>query len=149
MLMEFDKSKSVQLLNLAGGEYVLVQKDKYDQLLDKLEALDTALDVARSGAEASQDLLSAVLRGSFTIEQIRELSRTKTLGHRLRVLREIRKLDQRELARKTGMSQTTISNLENDKVSEPSYASLDAIIEVLGLPDRAVYPFLKSLKSRG
>ncbi len=60
--MEYDKNKSVQLLNLMGQDYVLVRKQTYDQLLDKLEALDTALVITQSREQASQDVLKAMLK---------------------------------------------------------------------------------------
>lgn len=145
--MEFDKSKPIQLLELAGVEYVLVRKEKYDELLDKLEALDTALDITRSKSEASQDLLQAMLKGDFTIQQIQEVTKTRSLGGRLKLVRQMRKMDQRKLAEKTGVSQTTISNLENNRISDPSYKSLDALAEALGVPEAAVHPFLDSVKS--
>ena len=144
--MEYDKNKSVQLLNLMGQDYVLVRKQTYDQLLDKLEALDTALVITQSREQASQDVLKATLKGNFSVEQIREVAKTKTIGERIRLIRKIRKLDQRKLAEKSGLSQTAISNLENDLISEPSFASLDAVFEGLQVPEGAVYPLLKTTK---
>jgi len=144
--MEYDKNKAVQLLSLLGQEYVLIRKENYDELLDKLEALDTALDITRSKEQASQDILKAMLTGNFSVEQIREVAKTKTVGERIRLIRRIRNLDQRKLAEKTGLSQTTISNLENDRISEPSFAALDAIFEGLKVPGGAVYPLLKTSK---
>ncbi len=144
--MEYDKNKSVQLLNLMGQDYVLVRKQTYDQLLDKLEALDTALVITQSREQASQDVLKAMLKGNFSVEQIREVAKTKTIGERIRLIRKIRKLDQRKLAEKSGLSQTAISNLENDLISEPSFASLDAVFEGLQVPPGAVYPLLKTTK---
>jgi predicted transcriptional regulator len=144
--MEYDKNKSVQLLNLMGQDYVLVRKQTYDQLLDKLEALDTALVITQSREQASQDVLKAMLKGNFSVEQIREVAKTKTIGERIRLIRKIRKLDQRKLAEKSGLSQTAISNLENDLISEPSFASLDAVFEGLQVPEGAVYPLLKTTK---
>jgi DNA-binding XRE family transcriptional regulator len=147
--MEYAKNKNVQLLNLSGEQYVLVRKEKYDELLDELEALDTALEVTRSKERASHDFLKAMLQGHFSVDQIRQLAQTKTLGERLRTARQIRNIDQHKLAQKTGLSQTTISNLENDRVSEPSFQTLDIIFDSLGVPEGAVYPLLKTLKSGG
>jgi|HubBroStandDraft_6_1064221.scaffolds.fasta_scaffold88378_3 DNA-binding XRE family transcriptional regulator len=145
--MEYEKNKDIQLLTLSGTEYVLVRRKKYDELLDKLEAIDTALDIARSRTDASEDLLQAMLKGDFSVEQIRNVSKTKTLGERLRLMREMRNLGQRDLSEKTGVSQATISNLENNRISEPSFQALDAIFQGLDVPGGAVYPLLKSLKS--
>lgn len=144
--MEYDKNKTIQTLCLFGQDYVLVRKERYDELLDKLEALDTALDITRSKEQASQDILRALLKGDFSLEEIREVTRTKTIGERLGVLRRIRKLDQRALAEKTGLSQTTISNLENDRIADPGFKVLDAIFEGLEVPEGAVYPLLKTYK---
>ena len=63
--MEYEKNKDIQLLTLSGTEYVLVRRKKYDELLDKLEAIDTALDLARSRTDASEDLLQAMLKEIF------------------------------------------------------------------------------------
>ena len=115
--------------------------------LDKLEALDTALDITRSRANASKDLLTAMLQEKLSVAQLREIKGAKTIGGRLRLLREMRNLDQRELSDMSGVSQTTISNLENDRVSEPSFASLDALTTSLGVPAGAVYPFIKGVQS--
>lgn len=145
--MEYDKNKAIQLLSLFGHEYVLIRKETYDELLDKLEALDTALDITRSKEQASQDVLKAMLKGNFSVEQIREVAKTKTIGERIRLIRRIRHLNQRKLAEKTGLSQTAISNLENDLISEPSFEALDAIFEGLKVPEGAVYPLLKTRKS--
>ena len=145
--MKYDKNKDIQLLELLGGKYVLIRREKYDELLDKLEALDTALDITRSKAEASQDVLKAMLQGDFSVEQIREIAKTKTLGERLRMIREMRDLGQRELSQETGVSQTTISNLENNRISEPSFKALDAIFTGLRVPEGAVFPLVKTLKS--
>jgi DNA-binding XRE family transcriptional regulator len=144
--MEYDKNKSVQLLNLMDNEYVLVRKETYDELLDKLEALDTSLVITRSREQASQDVLKAMLKGNFSVEQIREVAKTRTIGERIRLIRKIRNLAQRKLAEKSGLSQTAISNLENDLISEPSFASLDAVFEGLQVPAGAVYALLKTGK---
>jgi DNA-binding XRE family transcriptional regulator len=145
--MEYEKNKEVQLLRLSGTDYVLIRRKKYDELLDKLEAVDTALDIARSRTDASQDLLQAMLKGDFSVAQVRDVAKTKTLGERLRVMREMRNLGQRDLSEKTGVSQATISNLENNRISEPSFEALDAIFQGLEVPGGAVYPLLKTLKS--
>jgi DNA-binding XRE family transcriptional regulator len=147
--MEYDKNKDIQLLNLFGQEYVLSRKANYDELLDRVEALDTALEITRSKERASQEFLKAMLQGKFSVEQIRQVVQTKTLGERLRTVRQIRNMDQHKLAEKTGLSQTTISNLENDRVCEPSFQTLDVIFDTLGVPEGAVYPLLKTLKSGG
>jgi DNA-binding XRE family transcriptional regulator len=147
--MDYDKNKEIQLLNLLGTEYVLIRKEKYDELLDNLDSLDTALNITRSRAEASQDVLKAMLNGAFSAEEIRQVASGKTLGERLRIIREMRELGQRQLSEKAGVSQTTISNLENDLISEPSFEALDKICTSLRVPEGAVYPLLKTLKSSG
>src|SRR5260370_9222561 len=106
-----------------GQDYVLVRKQTYDQLLDKLEALDTALVITQSREQASQDVLKAMLKGNFSVEQIREVAKTKTIGERIRLIRKIRKLDQRKLSKKSGFSKTDISNLEKYLISETCFSS--------------------------
>lgn len=54
------------------------------------------------------------------------------LGVRLRTLREQRGLSQRELARRAGVTNASISQIEQGRVS-PSVASLRKIVEPLGL----------------
>ena len=147
--MEYDKDKEIQLLQLLGTEYVLIRKEKYDELLDNLDSLDTALDITRSKAEASQDVLESMLKGAFPLEAVRRVASATTLGERLRIMREMRNLGQRQLSEKAGVSQTTISNLENDQISEPSFEALDKIFTSLRVPGGAVYPLLKTLKSGG
>ncbi|HEY4742380.1 MAG: helix-turn-helix transcriptional regulator [Candidatus Acidiferrales bacterium] len=144
--MEFDKNKTIQLLELFGTEYVLIQKEKYDELLDKLEALDTTLDITRSRADASKDLLKVMLAGAFSAKEIREIAKAKTIGERIRRIREMREMGQRDLADKAGLSQTTISNLENNRVAAPSYAELEAIFTGLGVSEAAVFPVLKTFE---
>jgi DNA-binding XRE family transcriptional regulator len=144
--MEYDKAKEIQLLNLMGEEYVLVRKEKYDELLDNIESLETSLNITRSRADASHDILDAMLKGTFSPEDIRRVARAKTLGGRLRTIREMRNIGQRKLSEKAGVSQTTISNLENDLISEPSFEALDKIFTSLSVPEGAVYPLLKTLK---
>ncbi len=63
------------------------------------------LEIERSRTDASEDLLQAMLKGDFSVEQIRNVSKTKTLGERLRSVREMRNLGQRDLSEKTGVSQ--------------------------------------------
>jgi DNA-binding XRE family transcriptional regulator len=145
--MEYDKNKEIQLLPMFGKEYVLILKEKYDELLDRLESLDTALNITRSRATASHDVLEGLLKGEFSVEEVQQLRRAKTLGERLRAIREMRNLGQRELSQKAGVSQTTISNMENDRISEPSFEALDKIFASLGVPEGAVYPLLKTLRS--
>lgn len=54
------------------------------------------------------------------------------LGHRLRILRERAGISQRELARRAGVTNASVSQVENNRVS-PSVASLRKIVGALGL----------------
>lgn len=61
-----------------------------------------------------------------------ERSRKQGLGARLRALRELHGLSQRALARSAGLTNATVSNIENDQVS-PSVASLRKLVRALGM----------------
>lgn len=54
-------------------------------------------------------------------------------GARLKLVRESYKLSQRELARRSGVTNATISLIEQNRVS-PSISSLKKLLE--GIPDR-------------
>ena len=49
-----DNRSDIQKIKIEGGDYVLVSAEKYQKLLDKLESLDTALEVQRTRIDASK-----------------------------------------------------------------------------------------------
>ncbi len=81
---------------------------------------------------------------------------SKSVGTRLRELRQIYAFTQRELARRSGVTNGTISMIEQDAIS-PSVASLKKILDAFGLslgeffsdnwqPDAGVFFRAKDLK---
>lgn len=60
------------------------------------------------------------------------------IGGRLRAAREARGLSQRELAARSGLTNGTISLIEQNKTS-PSIASLKSVLDALGLPLSAFF----------
>lgn len=50
------------------------------------------------------------------------------------------KLTQEELAAKSGVEQTTISNLETGRVQSPSWATVAALAEALGVDPYKLFP---------
>lgn len=65
------------------------------------------------------------------------------VGHHLRELRRRRRLSARELAQRSGVSHSTISMIERDKMS-PSVDTLGAIIDALGSTLSEFFAGLKS-----
>ena len=57
--------------------------------------------------------------------------KSNRLGNKLRYLRQLKRLTQRELAEKTGLSLVTIANLETGK-HYPTIATLRLLDEALG-----------------
>jgi putative transcriptional regulator len=55
----------------------------------------------------------------------------KTLGERIRRVRQARKMTQLELARQIGVSKTTMSQIESNKTPDPGVSRITAIARVL------------------
>lgn len=55
------------------------------------------------------------------------------MGYRIKDLREKKRLTQEELAEKSGVSRTTISNLENDSNKTVNTRTLNKIASALGV----------------
>lgn len=55
------------------------------------------------------------------------------MGYRIKDLREKKRLTQEELAEKSGVSRTTISNLENDSNKTVNTRTLSKIASALGV----------------
>lgn len=55
------------------------------------------------------------------------------MGYRIKELREKKRLTQEELAEKSGVSRTTISNLENDSNKTVNTRTLSKIASALGV----------------
>lgn len=55
------------------------------------------------------------------------------MGYRIREIREQQKMSQEELAQKSGVSRTTISNLENNTDRTTMISTLQKIARALGV----------------
>ncbi|MDE3154736.1 MAG: helix-turn-helix transcriptional regulator [Acidobacteriota bacterium] len=127
----------MQRLKIDGRGYVLIPEQRYEALrrLAQLRGEHTT-----AGAAAD---LTALLQGAgFEREQAVRVVSAASFGLRLQRLRHARDLDQVELARLAGVSQTMVSNLENDKVERPSARAIHALLDALGIPAAAAYPLM-------
>lgn len=135
--MKMDPKKNIQRLDLEGTRYVLVKEATYGALLDELESLDTALEAARSRWEASSRVVETLLSGKLSREQMHQVFSSASFGRRIQLLRGFQQMNQSELADKAGVSQTMVSNLENDKVERLNYRAVHDILSALQVPEGA------------
>lgn len=56
------------------------------------------------------------------------------MAYRIKELREKKKLTQEQLSQKSGVSRTTIANLESNKEHEPMVGTLKALAAALDVP---------------
>ena len=112
----------------AGEEMVVLPKAEYDSLMQQLEeaeedANDRAVyDLRKAELGTVQPLPAAVSSAMLQGETL------------LRALREWRRMTQSDLARKTGISQGHLSDIENGKRT-PAKTALERIARILQLPD--------------
>jgi transcriptional regulator with XRE-family HTH domain len=76
------------------------------------------------------EIISSIVKGQTVADVI-------DIPGRLRALREARALTQRDLARRTGLSHTTIAKIERGDIS-PTIASLQKIVASFNLPITAL-----------
>jgi transcriptional regulator with XRE-family HTH domain len=129
----------IQQLQIGGEDYVLVRAEKYQELLHELDSMDTALEVQRTQADASERVAETLLSGRYKPEQMKKIFGATTFGRRLQVLREVHNLNQEELAKIADVSQATISKLENDRVENPAFEAVHKVLTGLKIPDAAAY----------
>ena len=141
--MDIDPKKDIQRLRFGSDVYVLVRENVYEKLLHRLDALHAALEAQKNRTEASANFVEALLLEKLALPQVQQVLQAPTFGKRLALLREFRGWDQSDLALRAGLSQSTISKLENDETSRPSYEVVQRIFEALELPDLASYPLFK------
>ena len=142
--MEIDSEKEVQLIRFGERSYVLILEDAYEELLRQLDSFHSALEVQHTRVESSATIIQTLMEAKLTPEQVDEIMEAPSRGRRLSLLRQFRKLEQSELAKKSDVNQATISKLENDKLENPSFENLHRILEALGVPDIVSYPLLKA-----
>jgi DNA-binding XRE family transcriptional regulator len=124
----------VQRLTIDGRGYVLMSEQRYRRL-QQLEAMRGQA----SGPEAAAGLDAVLRAAGLDREQVAGVLAAATFGLRLQHLRRCRGLDQIDLARLAGVSQTMVSNLENDKVERPSARAVHQLLDALGVPGSAAY----------
>ncbi len=135
--------KDIQRIQIKGEDYVLVPAGKYQKLLDELESVDTAMEVQRTRAEASEHVAETLLNGRYTPEQMKMIFGAPSFGQRLQVLRQVHRLNQQELAEIADVSQATISKLENNKVESPAFEEVHKILAGLKIPDAAAFEIFR------
>ena len=68
-----------------------------------------------------------------------------TFGQKLKELRRIANVSQRDLALKVGVDYTYISKVENDHMPPPSAETIEKISEVLGVESSSLLAYAKKL----
>jgi len=68
-------------------------------------------------------------------------------GKRLKELRTLKQITQKDLAKSTGLSVGFISNLERG-VNAPSFSALEALSLSLGIPARDFFVFPENIKDK-
>lgn len=133
------KENDIQQIQVGGVDYILVRAEKYQELLHELDSIDTALEVQRTRAEASEHVAETLLSGRYTPEQMNMIFGAQSFGQRLQVLRQVHNLNQQELAEIADVSQATISKLENDRVENPAFEEVHKVLTGLKIPDAAAF----------
>ena len=144
------KQTDIQQIQIEGVDYVLVRAEKYQELLHELDSIDTALEVQRTRADASERVAETLLSGRYTPEQMNMIFGASSFGQRLQVLRRVHNLNQQELAEKADVSQATISKLEHDRVENPAFEEVHKVLKGFNIPDAAAFEiFCDYLPSSG
>jgi transcriptional regulator with XRE-family HTH domain len=133
------KQNDIQQIQIEGVDYVLVRAQKYQELLHELDSIDTALEVQQTRADASERVAETLLSGRYTPEQMNMIFGAASFGQRLQVLRQVRNMNQQELAEVADVSQATISKLENDRVENPAFEEVHKVLTGLEIPDAAAF----------
>ena len=141
--MGINHNKEIQRITVEGRIYVLVAEAVYEQLLRRLDGLEASREIRQSRADASFNFVDALINEKLTPDQVRNVLRAPTLGKRLAVLRESRRMDQTELADRAGVSQAAISKLESGETKRPSLELIENILKGLELPDVLTYALIR------
>jgi len=68
-----------------------------------------------------------------------------TFGQKLRDIRRLTNISQRELAIKVGVDYTYISKIENDRLPPPSAETIEKIARVLNVPSTELLAYAKKI----
>jgi len=137
-----DPAQQIERMQIEGRDYVLMRDEVYRQMLHEIESLDSALELQRAQTDANRSLTKSLLRGNYTAEQIRRIVDARTPAERFALMREFRNLNQSELAAEAGVSQTTISNIENGRVQFRGVNSARRMFSALGASDADIFELL-------
>lgn len=138
-----DPNAQIERIKVEGQDFVLMREKVYFDMLKKIESLDSALDLQHSESEAHMNSARALLlRAGADPEVIEFVLQSSRLGHMFGLLRQCNQLNQKELARKAGVSQTTISNLENDKISFRTLSQTEKVCSALGVSHEEILRFI-------
>ncbi len=137
-----DPGQQIERLKIEGRDYVLMRVEIFQQMLQEIESLDSALELQRAQTDANRSVTKSLLQGNYTPQQIRLIVGARTPAERFALMREFRNLNQSELAAEAGVSQTTISNIENGRVRFRGVNSARRLFSALGASDDEIFELL-------
>ena len=137
-----DPGQQIERLRIEGRDYVMMRAEVYEKMLQEIESLDSALDLQRTQSNANLSISRSLLRANYTPQQIRQIMNARTPAERFALMREFRNLNQSELADEAGVSQTTISNIENGHVQFRGVNSARRVFSALGASDEDIFELL-------
>lgn len=137
-----DPERQIERLKIEGNDYVLMREEIYQQMLEEIESLDSALDLQRAQAEANLSVSNILLHGNYTPQQIREILAAPDTGKKIALMRAFRNLNQEQLAEQASVSQATISNIENGRVKFRADRAAARILGALGVTKAGAFSLL-------
>jgi DNA-binding XRE family transcriptional regulator len=143
-----DPAQRIERLQIEGRDYVLMRVEIFQQMLQEIESLDSALELQRAQTDANRTVTRSLLRGNYTIEQIRQIVDARRAADRFALMRAFRNLNQSELAAEAGVSQTTISNIENGRVQFRGVNSARRVFSALGASDSEIFELLSETEEK-
>lgn len=143
-----DPAQQIERLQIEGRDYVLMRVEIFQQMLQEIESLDSALELRRAQTDANRTVTRSLLRGNYTTEQIGQIVDARTAADRFALMRAFRNLNQSELAAEAGVSQTTISNIENGRVQFRGANSARRVFSALGAADSEIFELLSETEEK-
>jgi DNA-binding XRE family transcriptional regulator len=143
-----DPAQQTERLQIEGRDYVLMRVEIFQQMLQEIESLDSALELQRAQTDANRTVTRSLLRGNYTAEQIRQIVDARTAADRFAPMGAFRNLNQPELAAQAGVNQTTISNIENGRVQFRAVNSARRVFSALGASDPEIFELLSETEEK-
>jgi DNA-binding XRE family transcriptional regulator len=137
-----DPGKRISRVDVGGVDYVLMPEETYQQMLEEIESLDSALDLERAQARANLTVSKVLLRSKYTPQQVQRILEAPDAGRMIALMREVRGLSQEELANHADVSQATISNIENGRVQFRGARAAARVLEELGVDKSGAFALL-------